>query len=329
MRLDMLTWFICLLVATVTAFKFVAVGTILVALVAIWGLLKLGFRMLDMVSARAFGRRSSQRERPVFRYENPPIRPAAQSAPVVQPAPVVLPPPPAPKRSSSWSGWTWVGLGIVAVAVLMASQRTHIERRYVSERPRPLPADRLPRAERGLEYTSRRVSARAVPTTHDRRPATNPSWSVLGRGKTLQDAKDDAYDKAWAGLLEYDESVRPPIEWRPSIEFVRAYLEKRWGPDTVEEFEDPVGAVVQIPLEVEVTPGARQLLADLDHELRVDQRMGIAGKLLAVVVAVLAAIAGYIRMDEWTKGFYTRWLRTAAVAFVVCAGAGLWMVLRR
>jgi len=44
---------------------------------------------------------------------------------------------------------------------------------------------------------------------------------------------------------------------------------------------------------------------------------------------LLLAVAGYLRLEDATKGYYTRLLRLAAVAFVALVGAGLWMMARR
>jgi len=44
---------------------------------------------------------------------------------------------------------------------------------------------------------------------------------------------------------------------------------------------------------------------------------------LGLVTVLLGAVAGYVRLDEWTKGYYTGRLFLAAVAVVVAAGAGV------
>jgi len=51
--------------------------------------------------------------------------------------------------------------------------------------------------------------------------------------------------------------------------------------------------------------------------------MLLLGKILASLLVLLSAVVGYVRLDEWTKGFYTGWLRLAAGVFAVVA-AGLW-----
>ena len=40
---------------------------------------------------------------------------------------------------------------------------------------------------------------------------------------------------------------------------------------------------------------------------------------------MLGAVAGYVRLDEWTKGYYTGRLRLAAVVLIGLAGAAFLM----
>jgi hypothetical protein len=56
------------------------------------------------------------------------------------------------------------------------------------------------------------------------------------------------------------------------------------------------------------------------------QRQLLLGKGLAGLIALLAAVAGYLRLDEMTKGYYTNWLRVAAVGFVGAVGAVLVLI---
>ena len=44
------------------------------------------------------------------------------------------------------------------------------------------------------------------------------------------------------------------------------------------------------------------------------------------LVLLLALIPAYFRLDEWTKGCYTRWLRFALLSLVAALGAGLWFI---
>jgi hypothetical protein len=61
------------------------------------------------------------------------------------------------------------------------------------------------------------------------------------------------------------------------------------------------------------------------REDRATHRQGILVRLLAGLVAVLAAVALYFRLEDATKGYYTTLLRLAAVAFIALVGAGIWL----
>jgi hypothetical protein len=66
------------------------------------------------------------------------------------------------------------------------------------------------------------------------------------------------------------------------------------------------------------------LRKDRDH--RVVQRQIYLGKILAGLVVFLTAVAGYFRLDEATKGYYSGWLRLAALGLVGIVGAGIWWI---
>jgi hypothetical protein len=62
-----------------------------------------------------------------------------------------------------------------------------------------------------------------------------------------------------------------------------------------------------------------EILAAHDRDV-VRGRLGVLAGLAGFVLACLAALAGYIRMDEATKGYYTNPLRLVAAAGVGAAG---------
>ena len=53
------------------------------------------------------------------------------------------------------------------------------------------------------------------------------------------------------------------------------------------------------------------------------QRLGWLARVVAGLVALLAAVAGYIRLEEWSKGYYTGWLKLAAA---VAVAVGLFLL---
>jgi hypothetical protein len=75
----------------------------------------------------------------------------------------------------------------------------------------------------------------------------------------------------------------------------------------------------------EISKQVEQKRDELRRET-VQQRQWFLGKVLLGVVAFLGALAGYIRLEDATKGYYTGWLRLAVVALLGAVGVGLWLV---
>jgi hypothetical protein len=61
------------------------------------------------------------------------------------------------------------------------------------------------------------------------------------------------------------------------------------------------------------------------REHRVLERHKLLGRVLAGLVIALVVIAGYLRLEEATRGYYTQMLRLAAVTLVSLAAFALWL----
>ncbi len=80
------------------------------------------------------------------------------------------------------------------------------------------------------------------------------------------------------------------------------------------------GTLYEATLTADFSPHRRAELVDAyNHEL-VQHRLFTLGGSLGFVLICLAAISGYIRADEATKGYYTNRLRMLAAAGVGAAG---------
>ena len=69
-----------------------------------------------------------------------------------------------------------------------------------------------------------------------------------------------------------------------------------------------------------------EILAAYDRDV-VRARLGLLAGLGVFLLACLAALAGYIRADEATKGYYTNRLRLVAAAGVGAAGVVIYHLL--
>jgi hypothetical protein len=72
-----------------------------------------------------------------------------------------------------------------------------------------------------------------------------------------------------------------------------------------------------------------RLAEDQDRVQVMRSRMVFLVKFLAGLVALFGTICGYLRLDEWSKGYYTKWLRLAAVGCVGAVTVFLWMLVAR
>jgi hypothetical protein len=151
------------------------------------------------------------------------------------------------------------------------------------------------------------------------------SKAVDGWGETRSDAEQMALENARRAVLEcFATREDRPMEWRPTLNYINSKLiTKR---DTLEDSEEPLRAWQGVRLSVEINRDRWEEMLQKDRQLRSESRMGMLGKVLAGFVAFLGAVAGYLRLEEMTKGYYTAWLRLAAIGFVSVVGAGIWWI---
>jgi len=152
----------------------------------------------------------------------------------------------------------------------------------------------------------------------------DPTWI---QQKLWRDLKaDDPGFKAlkWDALTEDDKVLEPRLE------------EKEVSGHTVQfqtaQFRGP-GMMYRAALRVEVSHSVRGEIEAQERQYQVKQRQdrstlrqGVMVRVLAGLVALLAAVACYLRLEDATKGYYTTLLRLAAVAFVTLVGAGIWLL---
>jgi hypothetical protein len=156
--------------------------------------------------------------------------------------------------------------------------------------------------------------------------AGDPPWTVEGGPRTSYlDAAEDALLKAKRKIGIYLRSLNSSLEWEPDTAYIQKRLVKEpWEQEkkSIEILGQPTSTYI-VRMKVEISPRDRAELLKQAHDHLVQQRMFWLGKILAGVVVLLTAVAGYLRLDEWSKGYYTGWLRVATVSLLVGAGLGL------
>ncbi|HYT90540.1 MAG TPA: hypothetical protein VEL76_17670 [Gemmataceae bacterium] len=154
-------------------------------------------------------------------------------------------------------------------------------------------------------------------------------WEVKGRGETIEEAEKVALARARTLVEEHLRRQQPPLRWSPSAEYIRAHLVSGSPQRLTDEdktVNTPEGREYTLrswSWTVTITPEQyRELVKDARRE-KASDRMLLAGKVTVGLVLLLAALAGYLRLDDWTKGAYTRWLVLALAGLLAGVGTGL------
>jgi hypothetical protein len=148
---------------------------------------------------------------------------------------------------------------------------------------------------------------------------------VSGYRKSVEGAEKDAIEKALARLVDCLKSQDPPLEsWHPD----EAYLKKNLldGPgEQGKDFElDGVKWKAWV-VTFKDSPNWSEMIQLNQTAQRREisaERQTMAGYVLAVLTALLALGWGYLRLDGWTNGRFTRWVCVLAAAIVGLAGLG-------
>jgi hypothetical protein len=152
-----------------------------------------------------------------------------------------------------------------------------------------------------------------------------PTWIEDGYGKTANDAEQVALSKARAAILVYLREHYPALRWTPSPEFLSQHRLVRLEGGTEEKTIQ--GEAVQVAhARAEITAQSLHEIRGIARAELKQQRHVLTGKALAGLVALLVVIAGYLRLEDLTRGYYTRLLRLGALVLLLLVGAGLLMV---
>ena len=113
-----------------------------------------------------------------------------------------------------------------------------------------------------------------------------------------------------------------PHSWTPPDALLDAMV---IGEPRVKAIEKPYGEVFEATLTVDISPQRRTALIEVYNSTTGRAATcSVLGATLAFILICLAAISGYIRADEATKGYYTNRLRMLAAAGVGASGVILY-----
>jgi hypothetical protein len=77
-------------------------------------------------------------------------------------------------------------------------------------------------------------------------------------------------------------------------------------------------------VQIQITSDSLKKMREQAREQRVTQRQHWMGLGLAGFIAVLLVAAGYLRLEEATKGYYTGLLRVSALSLLGMVGGFIW-----
>jgi hypothetical protein len=158
------------------------------------------------------------------------------------------------------------------------------------------------------------------------RPAavdSGPRWQATIEQSTFPSVRElnprDKLLETIAQRLESDLHLPgpPPREFVANQQWVRVAKTER---KTLEEKDPKYGDVLVITSDVELTPDGWRELGRLERADRSQSRMELAAGGLGLLTILLGAIAAYIRLDDWTKGYYSG--RLFLLATLVVGGFG-------
>jgi hypothetical protein len=148
------------------------------------------------------------------------------------------------------------------------------------------------------------------------------SWDIKrAQGTSRDEAIQKGLAEAQKKLIEFLREQSPSIAWVPTPEYIREQMVKHIDD---KPYDTGVGVNPAVDMRVEVRANQVAEMRKIDHRMRVNGRLESMGRLLAIVVAALAGVSGYIRADLWSKGSYTNLLRLGLLAGLAAVGIGIW-----
>ena len=177
-----------------------------------------------------------------------------------------------------------------------------------------------------LWFASGDSTAQPAPQ-NDGKPKGFKAWprSVKGYGETVEKAEKDAHRLAVEHVVGCLKNQDPPIEsWLPDDAYVKTHLLDGPG-DQGKDFEEGAFKAKTWVLTFKESPNLDEMVqlnkAAQRRELSAE-RQTMTGYVLATLTALLTLGWGYLRLDGWTNGRFTRWVCVLAAAIVGLAGLG-------
>ncbi len=168
-----------------------------------------------------------------------------------------------------------------------------------------------------------------LPNAPEARPPAGWPRVVKGYGHTVEDAKRNAVKTAAERVTALLRSQNPPLEaWQPDEEYVSTHLRNGDGQQG-DDVKLDVGVVKEWIQPLNDAPKNWNEMVQLNQlaQRRVlsVERQTAAAYGLAILTALLATGWGYLRLDEWTSGRFSKWLGIGAAALLAVSGLAWWL----
>jgi hypothetical protein len=155
-------------------------------------------------------------------------------------------------------------------------------------------------------------------------PALQPDGSarfvVQGEFRpSIASARESALQVAQERMRDWLSKQNPPIRRVPSLEMIRREMVRHETTPQEEQILNRKDKMYKITMEVELRPKHV-------HALRERERVVSGMWTLGVLLALLGVVSLLLRIDEWSKGYLTRWLIAAGIVAVLFLVAGWFFV---
>jgi hypothetical protein len=142
-------------------------------------------------------------------------------------------------------------------------------------------------------------------------------FSVQGKFRgNVNAARDSAVEAAQERLRSWLAEQAPPIRHVPSLDTIRREMIRQQETPEKEQVDNETQ--YRVTLSVEMQPSHIRAL-------RARDRTGSGIWMLGGVLAILGVVALFFRVDEWTKGYLTRWLIAGGIAVIAGLIAALFL----
>ena len=162
------------------------------------------------------------------------------------------------------------------------------------------------------------LSARP-PVAEPKKPLVSEEFT--GYGTTELAAQKDALECACVWLKN-----QCGLDWSPNAEYLREHKMVRFGEPEDKECGEPMGTMKVVKMQLEINDNQARDIQKQAQQQRMQQRQKYSLLGLIGAVALMGVVGGYLRLEEATKGYFTRRLLIAATAILLVIVAGLCVI---